>query len=91
MRYTEKKALENTMAMLNAHRGADPVVCYRFNKSLLEEARRSILRMLGKRGVESWKSLSFSDRALICTMVVRALLDKKRVTEFLSGERKRLL
>lgn len=48
------------------------------------EARRSILRIAGG----EWQKLSFRDKAIICETVVKALLDNKRMTEFLSGHRR---
>ncbi len=91
MDYIEKKAVEGAQAVAASVRGVDPRLCYLFNRRLLEEARNSILKLVGKMGREGWQRLSFSDRAAICTMVVRALLDEKRVCQFLSGEKRGLL
>lgn len=91
MDYIEKKAVEGAQAVAASVKGVDPGLCYLFNRRLLEEARNSILKIIGKMGRTEWQRLSFSDRAAICTMVVRALLDKKRVCEFLSGQKKELL
>jgi len=38
-----------------------------------------------------WLKLSSADKAIICTKVMRALLDPQRIAALLNGERKRLI
>lgn len=58
-----------------------------FATRLRKEAERIIFQDVG---IEGWQKLSQSDKALLCAGVVQALLDKKRVQEFLDGGRKTL-
>ncbi len=51
MDYTEKKAIENTRTIVDTLKGVDPQLCYRFNRRLLEEARRSVVKILGETGM----------------------------------------
>ena len=41
--------------------------------------------------VEMWSKLSGDDKAIVCTKVIRALLDPKLVASILNGEKKRLI
>jgi hypothetical protein len=68
--------------------GINPQVARALTFKIYKEARRSMLAMLGPHGEESWESLSFKDRAAIASEVVRGLLDKRRLAEFIEGDRR---
>ena len=55
---------------------------------LWAEARHIILSQVS---AEEWSTLSAKDKSIICGMVVKALLDKKKLIGFLAGDRKHLI
>lgn len=59
--------------------------------NLLYEARQSIMKIVGEYGAENWKKMTISERAAVCTEVVRGLLDKEKVEAFINGRRKSLV
>jgi len=85
--YLDKEAL-STATRLSAGYGINLPQAYRITSTIWEEARRAILTSVDK---EDWHRLSFSDKSHVCQRVVRALMDKKKTLDFLSGATKTLL
>ena len=54
-------------------------------------ARRGISKIASSIGEKNWLNLPFKEKAAICTVVVRSLLDRKRLMGFISGERTHLV
>ncbi|HHL39617.1 MAG TPA: hypothetical protein ENJ37_03855 [Deltaproteobacteria bacterium] len=66
----------------------DRTTALHMTTTLWNEVRRRIVAVAD--GTD-WRRLSFEDKAMVCTAVVRALLDGKRLGAFLAGERKTLV
>jgi len=89
MRIPEKRLNPETIAaLLSRRRGVDFKRALQVTEKIWEEAGRSVERIVSK---EEWRKLSFKDKAHICALVVKALLDRKRLSEFVSNDRKRLI
>ncbi|MFQ5354783.1 MAG: hypothetical protein ACE5DR_07530 [Thermodesulfobacteriota bacterium] len=85
--YLDKEAL-GTARKISGCYGIKLPEAYSITSSIWEEARRAILTSVDK---EDWRKLSFSDKSHVCQRVVRALMDKKKTLDFLSGTTKTLL
>jgi len=85
--YLDKEAL-STAKRLSGSYGIELPQAYRITSAIWEEARRAILTSVDK---EDWRKLSFTDKSHVCQRVVRALMDKKKTLDFLSGATKTLL
>lgn len=85
--YMDLKSTEAAKS-ISRNSGIDFDTAFRITSSVWEEARRCILAAAG---TDEWQKLSFSDKAYVCRAVVKALLDKKRLAGFLSGERKSII
>jgi len=85
--YLDKEAL-STAKRLSGNYGIELPQAYRITSAIWEEARRAILTSVDK---EDWRKLSFTDKSHVCQRVVRALMDKKKTLDFLSGATKTLL
>lgn len=83
--YIESKA--SVAARVLGSKGIDREEAQRLARALWREARSCILMTAGPQ----WHRMSAGDKAAVCGLVVKALLDKKRLGAFLSGERKSLL
>lgn len=84
--YLKAKALNNANSLVKTF-SMDRAKAISMTTRLWDEARAMILRNCS---AEEWQKLSMSDKGRICVEAVRALMDKKRVTAFLNGERKTL-
>ncbi len=82
--YIEKK-IHETSRMLIRHTGIDPSTALLLTRNIWYGARRAILDLAG---TSRWHGLSFTDKADICTAVVRGLLNRKVLLGFVRGERK---
>jgi len=78
----------NTARQVSEAYGIGFSEAYRITSRIWEEARRAILTSVDK---EDWQRLSFTERSRVCQTVVRALLDRKKTLDFLSGATKSLL
>jgi len=78
----------STAKRLSGCYGIELPQAYGITRSIWEEARRAILASVDK---EDWRKLSFTDKSHVCQRVVRALMDKKKTLDFLSGATKTLL
>lgn len=88
--YAALKARETAMELVKAH-NMDYATAYFISLRLWQEARRGISRIASSVGEKNWLNLPFKEKAAICTVVVRSLLDRKRLMGFISGERSRLV
>jgi hypothetical protein len=79
--YTAYKAAETARAVCRRH-DIDFPAAIRITESIWAEARSAVLRIIGK---EDWQKLSFSEKSAVCQIVVKGLLDKRRLAGFLSG------
>ncbi|VAV82543.1 hypothetical protein MNBD_DELTA01-1637 [hydrothermal vent metagenome] len=58
---------------------------------LLFEARRSITAIVGEYGAENWQRMSIAEKSVVCSEVVKGLLDKEKIEAFIKGRSKSLL
>ncbi len=58
---------------------------------LLYEARRSITVVVGDYGAENWQKMSIAEKSVVCSEVVKGLLDKEKIEAFIEGRSKSLL
>jgi len=79
--YLDKEALSTAKRLSGAY-GIELPQAYRITSAIWEEARRAILTSVDK---EDWRKLSFTDKSHVCQRVVRALMDKNKTLDFLSG------
>jgi len=85
--YLDQEALSTAKRLAGAY-GIGLPQAYRITSGIWEEARRAILTSVDK---EDWQRLSFGDKSHVCQRVVRALMDKNKTLDFLSGRVKTLL
>ncbi|MBI1913050.1 MAG: hypothetical protein HYS21_13770 [Deltaproteobacteria bacterium] len=78
----------DTAKVLSAEFNVDFPTALQLTQAIWEEARKCILKITG---TEGWQRLSLSERAYVCQSVVKALMNKKNVIGFLSGERKTIV
>ena len=83
----KSKSSQSALALAQAA-GVDYDMAFRLTESIWTEVRRSIRENIG---IEAWKRLSRKERAEFCTRLVKALLDRNNVVDFLAGNKKRLL
>lgn len=88
--YVALKARETAMELVKAH-NMDYATAYFISFRLWQEARRGISKIASSIGEKNWLNLPFKEKAAICTVVVRSLLDRKRLMGFISGERNHLV
>ena len=81
------KKSESAVALARTS-GIDYDMAFRLTESIWEEVRHSIREHIG---IEVWKRLSHKERADFCTRLVKALLDRNNVVDFLAGNKKRLM
>lgn len=82
--YTACKAAETARAVCRRH-DIDFPAAIKMTESIWAEARRAVLGIIGK---GDWHKLSFGEKSEVCQVVVKGLLDKRRLAGFLSGDRK---
>ncbi|MFQ5479775.1 MAG: hypothetical protein ACE5DW_00670 [Thermodesulfobacteriota bacterium] len=85
--YLDKEAFSTAKKLCMGY-GISFPEAYKITSSIWEEARRAILTSVDK---EDWQKLSFSDKSHVCQRVVRALMDKKKTLDFVSGATNTLL
>jgi hypothetical protein len=88
--YLSKKAAETAETIVKSYDIDFPTALV-ITRNIWEEARRCILKIIGSYGVEGWQKLSLSDRAAVCSIVVRGLMDKGRLLSFMAGERRTIV
>jgi len=88
--YIKTKAKLAAAGLVRKH-GLDFAAAYSISQRLWREARKSILKIIGTYGTDRWQKLSLRDKAEVCSIVVRGLLDKKKVLDFMEGKRKGIL
>ena len=88
--YAALKARETARELVKAH-NMDYATAYFISFRLWQEARRGISKIASSIGEKNWLNLPFKEKAAICTVVVRSLLDRKRLMGFISGERTHLV
>ncbi|MBI5233820.1 MAG: hypothetical protein HY880_05650 [Deltaproteobacteria bacterium] len=71
--------------------GLDYSTAFCITDAIWQESRRSLKRLISAWGEDEWKRLGFTDKVEVCRILIRALLDKKRVASFLAGDRKTLV
>ena len=81
------KKSQSALAVAQAS-GIDYDMAFRLTESIWAEVRRAIKENVG---IETWTRLSSKERAEFCTKLVKALLDRNSVVDFLQGKKKRLL
>lgn len=81
------KKSQSALAVAQAS-GVDYDMAFRLTESIWAEVRRAIKENVG---IETWARLSPKERAEFCTKLVKALLDRNNVVDFLQGKKKRLL
>ena len=84
--YLRAKAINNANTLMKSF-SMDRAKAIKMTTRLWDEARAMILRNCS---VEEWQKLSIADKGRICGEAIKALMDRKRVTAFLNGERKTL-
>lgn len=84
--YVIRKARETAAALVKA-RNMDYATAYFISLRLWHEASRAMAKIASSLGEARWRSLPFKEKAYIATMVVRSLLDRKRLMSFISGEK----
>lgn len=52
------------------------------------EATRCLFEVMGRNGAGAWQRLPFKEKAAICSVVVKNLLDGRKVTAFIEDRRK---
>lgn len=82
--YIQKKAEEAAKTVSRLH-GMDYSTALLITRSIWKEAQRCILRATSG---EEWQRLSIGEKSWICRSVIKGLLDRERLTGFLSGDRK---
>lgn len=87
--YLEAKAVQTAESIVKSH-NVDFPTALAVTTRIWEEARQSILRAVGPNGASAWQKLTLSDKAAVCSTVVRGLLDRERLCELLKGERKEI-
>ncbi len=85
--YVATKA-ESTARAVSKAVDVDFGVALHITTRIWEEARRCILRVAS---TEDWQKLSFSDKARVCSEVVKVLLDREKVAGFVLGKTGRIL
>ncbi len=86
-RYLDREAYSTARKLCMGY-GISFPEAYKITSTIWEEARRAILTSVDK---EDWQKLSFSDKSHVCQTVVRALMDRKKTLDFVSGATKTLL
>ncbi|GMR04642.1 MAG: hypothetical protein BMS9Abin23_0544 [Thermodesulfobacteriota bacterium] len=79
---------DETARVICAKHNIDYQTALWITKAVWEEARRTIATLVGK---QQWRQLSFSEKSHVCRVLVRGLLDRRKLSGFLSGETKRLI
>lgn len=88
--YVNKKAAETARAIVNSH-GIDLPTALNITRSIWQEAQRCILKAIDAYGADRWQMLSASEKAAVCTVVVKGLLDRERVLSFMASSRKSIV
>jgi hypothetical protein len=88
--YIRAKAAETAKTIAQRH-GIEYGVALKITLRLWAEARASIMRLIGDMGKENWDKLSAADKAAVCGVVVKELLNRKKLCGFLSGEKRGLV
>lgn len=84
--YVKKKATGNAR-LLSQEYNIEYATAIKMTSRLWEGARAAILNRVS---AEEWQKLSGADKALICTEIIKALMDKKKVLGFLNNETRTL-
>ncbi|MBI5599197.1 MAG: hypothetical protein HY890_05600 [Deltaproteobacteria bacterium] len=89
-KYLAAKANETAAAIARAY-GMDFQTARLIALKLWLEARWGILKIIGRYGAENWQRLPLKDKAGVCSAVIKALLDKKRLAAFMDGGRRHIV
>ncbi|MBI5560563.1 MAG: hypothetical protein HY883_04755 [Deltaproteobacteria bacterium] len=85
--YISLKTKEAAERLSRAH-GVDSGTAYLVTRMLWLEARRSIIGIMGRGGEDGWQRMSLKEKTAICSVVVKNLLDKRKVAAFVNGRSK---
>ncbi|MEE9615270.1 MAG: hypothetical protein V3W31_10050 [Thermodesulfobacteriota bacterium] len=89
-KYLRTKANETAEAICKKHNIKFPAALL-MTRGIWEEARRCIMKTIGSYGAENWQKLPLKEKAEVCSLVVRGLLDKRKLSGFMAGDRKSIV